>query len=65
MQDLVNDLLNTGLTEKELGDLVGLSQAQIHRLKTGESKDTSYTAGTKLHDLHQVRCSQPTGAGKA
>ena len=61
MQSIVTDLLGTGLSEKALGDLVGLSQAQIHRLKTGDSQDTNYTSGKKLVQLHAERVLEQAG----
>lgn len=54
-QQLVTDLNDAGMSEADIGNAIGLSQAQVHRLKTGESKQTKWEPGQKLIALHKSR----------
>ena len=54
-QQLVTDLNEAGMSEAEIGGVIGLSQSQVHRLKTGESKHPNWEAGQKLVTLHKSR----------
>lgn len=56
-QQMIIELLDqAALTEKRLGDEVGLSQASINRIKRGKQTDINYAAGKKLVDLHAAKC---------
>lgn len=55
MQKLVIDLNDAGMSEADIGAGIGLSQAQVHRLKTGENKETKWSVGEKLIALHKSR----------
>jgi predicted transcriptional regulator len=54
-QQLVTDLNEAGMSEADIGSSIGLSQAQVHRLKTGESKQPKWESGQKLVALHKSR----------
>lgn len=56
MKQLIIDLLASGLTQAQLGERVGLSQAQINRLKSGASREPGWAAGDRLMRLHAERC---------
>lgn len=54
---LLTELLATGLTQKSLGDEVGLTQGAISQVltdKTGK-RGFSWEAGNKLVHLHRAR----------
>ncbi len=42
-----------GLSEKELGERIGLSQTQVNKLKSGFAKEPKYTVGVKLMELYE------------
>lgn len=50
-QQLAKLVLATGLTTKELGLRIGLSQPAISRLATGKTKGLSGTAAVRLIEL--------------
>lgn len=54
-QQLVAELIDGGMTESGIGEVIGLSQAQVHRIKTGETKETNWSAGDRLISLHKSR----------
>lgn len=56
-QKTVSDLLNTGLTQQQLADLVPCSQSTINAYLKGErGARPSWEIGQRLNDLHQERC---------
>lgn len=40
-------------TEQQLAAHIGVSQPQVHRLKTGVTKQTSFSTGSRLLDLQR------------
>lgn len=63
MRHLVLDLIEAGLSEAQIGERIGLSQPQVHRLKTGEALEPKWSVGQKLIALHLERCGK--GAARA
>ena len=57
-QKITSELLETGLTEKELADLVPCSQSTINAFRNGKrGQRPSLAIGVRLLDLHSERCS--------
>jgi len=52
---IISQLKQAGLTEQQIADSVKLSQSSIHRLASGEAKDTSYRSGSALMALHEYQ----------
>lgn len=46
---------DAGLTEKQIGDCVGRSQPEIHRIKRGQRRRVPYEVGTALISLYTER----------
>lgn len=60
-EKIVSDLVSTGLTEKQIADLVGSSQSSINRLRHGKHTP-QWPLGDSLVKLHHERCKQPAAA---
>lgn len=57
IQEIVSDLIESGLSEGAIAEMIGeVSQPTIHRIKTGETKNTSFRVGSALVDLHKNIC---------
>lgn len=54
LSKVIEDLRAVGLSEKRIAELVDTSQPTIHRIRTGESSDTSYRVGKALEKLHKA-----------
>lgn len=56
-QQIVNDILNTGLTQAELGVKVGCPQSTISDFSSGKrGKRPSWNVGSALVELHKSLC---------
>jgi predicted transcriptional regulator len=55
-QQLVVDLVASGMTQSALAAHVGLTQGAISHLRTGKQKSLAYVEGKRLIDLHRERC---------
>lgn len=55
-QSLIAAILQTGLTQTEIGDLVGLSQTTISMLANGKQRAVDYDAGNAIKALHLIHC---------
>lgn len=51
-KQLVEEIIDSGLTEDAVGALVGASQPTINRIKLGRQKNLSYELGTAILKLH-------------
>ena len=54
--DLIRDLQTTGLTQREIGDSIGLSTSAVSDIANGRTGEPGGTAAMKLHRLHGDRC---------
>lgn len=54
-KEIVRELLATGLTQKELGALLGKSQAWVGAVLAGKYFDLKWTEGQRLRALHAER----------
>lgn len=52
---LISELMASGMKQGEIGEAVGLSQAAISELATGQTKDARWRAGERLRALHRRR----------
>lgn len=50
--------MDAGVTQKEIGFEVGLSQATVSDLANGRIKDIRWTTGQRLLALHAARCKE-------
>jgi predicted XRE-type DNA-binding protein len=53
---IIQDLLDVGMTQTEIGESVGLAQSSISDLYRGEKKSTEHANGENLKALHKERC---------
>ena len=54
-RDMVRDLIDTGLTQCQVADRAGVSQATIARVHSRAS-DTRYETGKRIAELHRQLC---------
>ena len=54
-QKMIRELLDSGLSQKALGDELGKSQAWIGAVLAGEFQDLKYSDGQALIKLHADR----------
>lgn len=52
---LINDLMEAGLSEKEIGAAIGRDQSSVNRMRNGKVR-TDYETGLKLEQLHREKC---------
>lgn len=57
-KQLIEDLIETGLTEVDIGQRVGASQASINRIKR-TNQNPKYDLGAALVELHRHRTQKP------
>ena len=50
---VIKDLVRFAMTEQEIADCVGTTQATINRLKNKKHNSTTFELGTKLCELHK------------
>lgn len=50
LQELVQNLIDNGLSETEIAKRIGVSQPTVNRIKSGS--DPAYTTGKRLEELH-------------
>jgi predicted transcriptional regulator len=56
-QNIIKDLLGSGLTQMELAKALGVSQALIHDIYAGKrAGDPQWRHGQQLIALHKRRC---------
>ncbi len=55
IQNFIEDLIQVGLTEAEIGKEIGRSQPSVNRMRRGK-QGTDYETGRRLEDLHRQRC---------
>jgi transcriptional regulator with XRE-family HTH domain len=56
-QKITSELLATGLTQQELGDLIECSQSTVAAFANGtRGKNPTYAIATRLLELHAERC---------
>jgi len=55
-QGLLKDLKREGLTQQQVADICGVSQATINRLYRRLQIDPLYSTGAAIVELHRVRC---------
>ena len=53
---MLNELVSAGLTEQEIAEQVGTSQATINRLRNRVHKKTDFDIGNAIARLHSERC---------
>jgi DNA-binding Xre family transcriptional regulator len=51
---IIQDLLDSGLSEKFIATSCGITQPTLNALKSGKSKSTRYEIGDKLLSLWKV-----------
>lgn len=52
---LIEDLIQAGLTEQQIGERIGRSQPSVNRMRNGKQRP-DYEAGARLVDLHRDLC---------
>ena len=48
---VLEEIKDHGLTDKDIGEIVGTSQSVIHRIRVGKHKSTTFERGTKIIKL--------------
>ena len=57
--NLLNDIIKSGLSEAEVGKLIGRHQSSVNRMRHGK-QPPDYETGLKIEQLHRER--YPDGA---
>lgn len=52
---LITELESSGMSQREIGDEVDLTQGAISQLKTIEGREPAYKVGARLVELHKLR----------
>lgn len=63
--DRIRELQSIGLTQREIGEMVGLSTSAISDIANGRTAEPGGTAAIKLHTLHFERCAPRSLPGVA
>ena len=53
---LITELNAVGLSQQDIGEIVGCDQSHISDLKTGKQKEPRFSIGDGLLRLHGQRC---------
>jgi len=51
-QQIVKDLVKSGMTQAQIGEACGVTQAAVNLVNIGVTKDPKYSFGEKLLVLH-------------
>jgi predicted transcriptional regulator len=54
LQEAIKELINSGMTQGQIGEKVGLTQVAISQIVLGKNKSTNYEAGTELVRLGKL-----------
>jgi predicted transcriptional regulator len=52
---MLNDLVDSGLSEGEIATRVGSTQPTVHRIKSGKTADPHYQVGKAIERLYRDR----------
>ncbi len=55
---LIDDLIATGMTEAQIGQAIGRSQATVNRVRNGRQRLADWEAVEALRSLHQEKVNQ-------
>lgn len=55
-KSIIAELMSAGVTQKEIGEEVGLKQPSVSDLARGVTAEVSWRVGEKLLALHANRC---------
>lgn len=62
IQTAIHQLIEAGLSEGRIAKEVGnTTQPTIHRIKTGNIKNTSFEIGTRILQVHAKYCGDQAG----
>ena len=54
LKEMISNILTVSpWTEQGIANRIGCSQPTVHRIKTGETKDTSHSVGVNIEALHK------------
>ncbi|PCI54195.1 MAG: hypothetical protein COB36_10925 [Alphaproteobacteria bacterium] len=54
IQEMINTILNSGLTEPELAKMANTTQPSINRMKRGETADPGYSVGKTIENIYMA-----------
>lgn len=57
---LISELMACGMTQKAIGDHIGLSQGAISQILKGVQDDVRWNDGEKLRALHEEKLAERT-----
>ena len=52
---IIKELVDSGLTQTQIGKIVGRTQSVIADLKNGKIREPSYSSGCALLELHAIQ----------
>ncbi len=55
-KNIIEDLQESGMTQAEIGEAIGKSQAWVCALAKGQYSDVRWSDGEALRKLHDARC---------
>lgn len=64
-KELAQEILDAGLTQREIAERTGTTQATISKLIRGVITDVGYATGKRLEVLHAHQTEQSAGAHHA
>lgn len=64
LPNLLNELIDSGLSETEIGKAIGRDQSSVNRMRRGKQR-TDYETGVKIETLHRQRCGANEGRAAA
>ena len=53
-QLLISDLLESGMTQQAIADVVGIKQPSLRSIWIGDTKNPTHPVGEKIIELHQA-----------
>lgn len=62
ISNMLNEIVESGLSEAEVGKLIGRHQSSVNRMRHGK-QPCDYETGRKIEQLHIERC--PVSPGSA
>lgn len=55
---LISELMDCGMTQKAIGEYIGLSQGAISQILKGLQDDVRWNDGEKLRELHAAKLAE-------
>lgn len=57
-REIVQEILATGMSQKQIGEMVGRTQGWVSGIVNGVYQDIGWNEGCALREIHRQRCQQ-------